>query len=124
MTTAPTSPTPAIPDEDRTWSLIEDAYGEGITVLGWADDMVLNLVADRQARVQLTVAPTPQSPAGHEDQVLVIAIRVPHPDEKSLAAIVLGCDCCDLDGTHRHDENCLHPCCPDSDIEPPAVIDG
>lgn len=106
---------PAIPDEDRTWNLIEDAYSasDGITVLGWADDMVLEAVKDRTARVTFDVEPAPR--CSHEDEVLVVAIRVPHPDQMSLAEVVLGCSCCDLDGSHRHGEDCMHPCCPDGD---------
>lgn len=115
---ADATPPPAIPDEDHTWDIIEEAYSkaDGITVLGWADDMVLDAVKDRTMRVEFGVRSFPDSPCGHEDQVLVIAIRVPHPDEKSLAEIILGCDCCDLDGTHRHTDQCVHPCCPGWDM--------
>lgn len=101
---------PAIPDEDRTWDLVERAFGKsgGITVLGWADNMVVEL-AGQFERHQFEVVQVPRS---HEDEVLILAIRVPHPDEMSLAEVVLGCPCCQLDGTHDH-EKCVHPCCPD-----------
>lgn len=99
-------PLPTLPDVDRAWSLLEDAYDEGITVLGWADDSVVTGYGDR-----LTFDVTKKVQRSHEDEVLIIAIRVPHPDEMSLGEVVLGCPCCDLDGTHHH-ERCLHPCCP------------
>ena len=31
------------------------------------------------------------------------------------------CECCDIDGTHHH-ENCEHPCCPDNDADAKQLV--
>lgn len=74
-----------IPDLDRTWELIELAYADdGVTVLGWADDMVVTL--GHNVRFDVNEAPE----RSHEDVVLVVAIRVPHPDAMTFAEVVHG----------------------------------
>lgn len=72
----------AIPSVDRAQQLFEHAYfKDNVVVLGWADDMVTG----SNSPVEFTVHPRPQS---HEDEVLIIAVRVPHPDYMSLEEIV------------------------------------
>lgn len=84
-----------VPSIDRAWELAELAYErDEMTVLGWADDAVM----DVDSALNFTVWPDPGR--SHEDQVLIIAIRVPHPDEMSLRKVVVGCDCA---GDHRCD---------------------
>ncbi len=76
-----------LPSVDRVWTLMELAYEtQGLTVLGWTS----NSVAEAGAPVVFEVTPTPESPVGHEDQMIVVLVRVPHPDEMSLAEVVFG----------------------------------
>lgn len=82
MSDAPTAH--SVPSVDRAWELMELAYVDnGLAVLGWADSMVLTDMPGRVLR--FTVHPAPRS---HEDEVVIIAVRVPHPDEMSLAEVI------------------------------------
>lgn len=78
----------AIPSDDRAWELFEWAYTVGaMSVLGWADDMVLQSAGKP---TNFTVYPSPVR--SHEDEVLIIAVPVPHPDLRNLGEVVLdGC---------------------------------
>jgi hypothetical protein len=73
-----------LPSIDRAWELAERAYDtDGLRVLGWADDAVMlsysgRLNFDVHDRVQRS----------HEDEVLIVAIRVPHPDEMPLDEVI------------------------------------
>lgn len=75
------------PTVDRAWELLDVAYSKhDVKVLGWADDMVM--VPNEGDAVTFTVHPGPASPCGHEDMVVVVAFRVPHPDEMTLAQVL------------------------------------
>lgn len=77
-----------IPSIDRAWELLERAYDDSrLAVVGWADNMIM----DADPPMTFTVGGDPGRT--HEDQVLIIALRVPHPDEMSLSEIVMGCKC-------------------------------
>lgn len=78
----------AIPSVDRTLELLERGQAGGVTVLGWADDMVAAIadVAGSEEEITFTVAQAPRR--SHEDEVLIVAIRVPHPEEMPLADVV------------------------------------
>jgi hypothetical protein len=72
----------AMPSAARAWELYEHAFYKGNSmVLGWADDMVMG----SNNPMTFTVHPRPDS---HEDEVLIIAVRVPHPDYMTLEQVV------------------------------------
>lgn len=73
-----------VPSVDRAWQLAELAYDGGVTVLGWADSMV---EAAGPGAINFTVTPAPDR---QEDSLLVLAIRVPHPDVMTLAEVISG----------------------------------
>jgi hypothetical protein len=77
--------TPAV---NVTMGLVELAYAESdphasLRALGWADSLVLETPPDHEHT--FTVEPTTDD---QEGSVLIIAVRVPHPDTVDLAPII------------------------------------
>lgn len=75
--------TRTVPSVDRTWALMESAYPAGITVLGYADSIVLADMPGQE--MTFTVAP---AVGRQEDEVLVVAVRLPHPEQMGLAEVI------------------------------------
>jgi hypothetical protein len=81
----------SVPSVERTWELLERAYADdGIEVLGWTGNEVMLLppAAPSWSELMCTVTKTPSG--SHEDLVLIVALRVPHPDEMSFDEVVSG----------------------------------
>lgn len=85
------NPNPAVnkPGTERALDLIEMALADpdGITVLGWADDGVL-LFGNWSKDMTFTVFPGIDTAAQQEESVLILAVRVPHPDSMGLEEVV------------------------------------
>lgn len=76
------------PSVDRAWGLLERAYpDDNITVLGWADNSVVYNAKEAPDHAQSFIT-WPEVQRSHEDEVLIIAVTVPHPDEMSLDEVV------------------------------------
>lgn len=85
--------TEGVPSLDRAFHLIDMAVTDNdVKVLGYADDMVM--LSDEQAggpfRVLTFDVSTTLAPENQESSVLVIAIRIPHPDFMTLKKVVNG----------------------------------
>lgn len=74
------------PSIDRAWELMERASNDrgSIKVLGWADDMAM-LSFPNALTFTVTQA---IEPLDQEDHVLIIAVRIPHPDEMTLDEVI------------------------------------
>ena len=76
-----------VPSMDRTWELMERAYPDGdMIVLGWADNSVVYEAQPEPVTHNFTVYPEVQR--SHEDEVLIVAIIVPHPDLMPLEEVI------------------------------------
>lgn len=78
-----------LPEDDHAWELAEWAFAEpdGFHVLGWSDSGVIEVARDRPRSLTFTVTSTLGGDS-HEGAVLVLALRVPHPDYCSLADVI------------------------------------
>lgn len=85
------------PTVERALELVDLAYAErDVKVIGWADSMVLDFdtaAGGGEGMKGVTFSAFTDVQRSHESEVLVIAIRVPHPDFMSLED-VLGCEFC------------------------------
>lgn len=74
----------SVPSVDRAWELMELAYEDsrGIKVVGWADNSIMDIDGS------VTFTAWASEPHSHEDVVLVLALRVPHPQAMSFAEVV------------------------------------
>lgn len=78
-----------VPSVDRAWELLERAYGRNeVRVLGWADNGVMQ---PYKGRLRFDVTDAVRH--SHEDEVIIVAIVVPHPDEMTLEEVINGRPC-------------------------------
>lgn len=87
------------PSVDRAWELMEMAYSEGdVQVVGWSDSSLIGWdtpAVGGEHSEGITFSAYKAVRRSHEDEVLVVAFRVPHPDQQTLAEVLHGCQ-------HRH----------------------
>lgn len=91
MTDQPIAGSAGLPTTDRAWQLAELAYPDGgVKVIGWTDNSVVldEPQTSRWDHLTFTVTKELERPQRQEDSVLIIAVRVPHPDEMSLAEVI------------------------------------
>lgn len=77
-----------VPSVERAWELMERAWSDpgALKVLGWAHSSVMHVEA---SALNFTVYDRLQRGAiDQEDHVIIVAVRVPHPDEMSLADVI------------------------------------
>lgn len=75
------------PFTNQTMGLIEMARTDpgALVALGWADSSVIEAPAPSNFTVEATTD-------DQEGSVLIVAVRVPHPDEMDLSAFIGGLD--------------------------------
>lgn len=83
-----------LPDIERAIDLAMKAWnedgGQGAQVLGWASSSVLyHAQGERPEVLEFGVTPRPRR--SHEDEVILIAFRPPHPEIWTLDEVVNGC---------------------------------